>query len=146
MERKGAQEGRAYSQRSQLEVSSQDAAAAPLAHVVLDLRARRRRRASVSSIKWDAHVRADAGQGWRMDSSGRVSRLLNGSGGTCEREGAGGARPRGTAARAAHRPSHGGSGAGGAGSVRRRGDQGVQLAANVGGGASVQVGESARLA
>jgi len=67
----------------------------PLAHVVLDLRARRRRRASVGSIKWDALVRANVGQGWRMDSNGRVSRLLNGSGGTCEREGAGGARLRG---------------------------------------------------
>ena len=50
-------------------------------------------------------VRANAGQGWRMDSSGRLSRLLNGSGGTCEREGAGGARPRGAVGRreSAHR-------------------------------------------
>ena len=46
-------------------------------------------------------VQASAGQGWRMDSSGRVSRLLNGSGGTCEREGAGGARPRGAVGRRA---------------------------------------------
>ena len=53
--------------------SSQAAAAAPLAHVVLDLRARRRRRASVSSIKWDAHVRANAGQGWRMGSSSSMA-------------------------------------------------------------------------
>ena len=58
---------------------------------------RRRRRPSVSSINWDVLVRANAGQGWRMDSSGHVSRLLNGS--TCEREGAGGARPRGAVGR-----------------------------------------------
>ena len=45
-------------------------------------------------IKWGAQVRANTGQGWRMDSSGLVSRLLNGSGGTCEREG--GVRGRGT--------------------------------------------------
>jgi len=69
-------------------------------------------------------ARARAGQGWRMGSSGRVSRLHDGSG----REGAGGARLRGGRSRSASEgASLGGSGAGTAGSVgdRRRGDPGV---------------------
>ena len=38
---------------------------------------------------------ARAGQGWRMGSSGRVSRLVDGGGLTCEREGAGAHRMAG---------------------------------------------------
>ena len=102
--------------------STQEAAATPLAHVFW-ICGRAGDARSVGSLKSDVNMRANAGQGRRMDSSGRVSRLLNGSGGTCEREGAGGVRPMGAVARRAraHRT------AGGAGFVsnRRRGDLGV---------------------
>ena len=122
---RGAHEGRAYSQRLQLEVSSQDAAAAPpRSRCFGSAGAQATAAVSVSSINWDALVRANAGQGWRMDSSGCVSRLLKrhlraGGSRRCEAEG------RRRAAREG--ASHGGSGAGGAGSVRnmRRGDQAV---------------------
>ena len=114
---------------------SQEAAAAPLAHVVLDLRGRKRQRARVSihgmsgarahesrerngrggappaiSLSRVHGARNGAGRrceaavslscrdragGW-VDNGPqrRVSRLLDGRSRTCEREGAGGARPR----------------------------------------------------
>ena len=78
-------------------------------------------------------VRASAGQGWRMDSSGRVARLLNGGGGIASgREQA--VRGRVAARATSEGASHGGSGAGVAGSVsnRRRGDPAVRLAAAIG--------------
>ena len=70
-ERKGAQEDRTYSQRTQLEAQHQGPPRhARLAHVVLDLRGRTRRPASVSSIKWDEH-----GAGSRRASRERSRRV-----------------------------------------------------------------------
>ena len=92
---RGAQEGCTYSQRTQLEAQHARRRGAPLAHVVLDLRARRRRRASVSSMKWDAHVAGSSGtrvaSGQEHASRGSSMEL------TCEREGSGCVRLRASA-------------------------------------------------
>ena len=106
---RGGQEGRTYSQRTQLEAQHARSRGAPLAHVVLDLRARRRRRAS---MKWGAHgglARGKGGEWAAADASrGRWRRPHLRTGGS-----------RGA--------SHGGSAADLAGSAnsRRHGDPGV---------------------
>jgi len=95
---RGAQEGRTYSQRTQLEAQHARSRGAPLAHVVLDLRGAQ---ATAGEHEMGCAWWARAGQGWRMGSSGRVSRSMaaaspaNGREQGCEAEGVGGRRARG---------------------------------------------------
>ena len=95
---RGAQEGCTYSQRTQLEAQHARRRGAPLAHVVLDLRGAQ---ATAGEHEMGCAWWARAGQGWRMGSSGRVSRSMaaaspaNGREQGCEAEGVGGRRARG---------------------------------------------------
>ena len=93
---RGPQGRRTYSQRTQLEAQhAKEAAVLPSPTLFLDLRVHRRRRASVSSMKWDAHgglARGKGGEWAAVDAS-------HGSLMATAREGAGGVRTRGVGRR-----------------------------------------------
>ena len=95
---RGPQGRRTYSQRTQLEAQhAKEAAVLPSPTLFLDLRVHRRRRASVSSMKWDAHgglARGKGGEWAAVDAS-------HGSLMATAREGAGGVRTRGVGRRQA---------------------------------------------
>ena len=82
---KGGQEGRTYSQRTQLEAQHARGRGDPLRPRCFgsaSARATARERQSQNGMRM---VRARAGQGWRRGRSGRVSRLHDGNGRSCER-------------------------------------------------------------
>ena len=128
--RKGGSGGRGvkraaptHSGRS-LRPSTQEAAAIPFAHVVLDLRARGRRLASVRAkmgCAWCGLVRGKGGEGAAVGAS-RGSTMATAAAASETGARLGGAGGRG----AGERASYGGSGAGAAGfaSSRRRGGTG----------------------
>ena len=129
---KGGQEGRTYSQRTQLEAQHARGRGDPLRPRCFgsaSARATARERQSQNGMRM---VRARAGQGWRRGRSGRVSRLHDGNGRSCERSRCE-ARRRSAGGQRARRM---------AGAVRERrvsraagvaGVLGVQLAAPIGG-------------
>ena len=121
---KGGQEGRTYSQRTQLEAQHARGRGDPLRPRCFgsaSARATARERQSQNGMRM---VRARAGQGWGRGRSGRVSRLHDGNGRSCERSRCEARRRSGSGA--GERASYGGSGARAAdfASSRRRGGTG----------------------
>ena len=98
---KGGQEGRTYSQRTQLEAQHARGRGDPLRPRCFgsaSARATARERQSQNGMRM---VRARAGQGWRRGRSGRVSRLHDGNGRSSERNRCEARRSRGSGSRRA---------------------------------------------
>ena len=121
---KGGQEGRTYSQRTQLEAQHARGRGDPLRPRCFgsaSARATARERQSQNGMRM---VRARAGQGWGRGRSGRVSRLHDGNGRSSERNRCEARRSRGSGSRRACIVWRERCGSGGFASSRRRGGTG----------------------